>query len=133
MAKELEKMANNNYDVEEEAFEMKCKIEMKRKDPRRKNRNYERMSGTEYRKKGCQKQTSNRVPMTVDLKKMNERCVNDGEKMMSLAVNKIRDKTFVNEMDLISPQVRGGMEEERKELNDSFLGIGERLHFSDST
>eukprot|EP00579_Thalassiosira_antarctica_P012346 CAMPEP_0201910676 /NCGR_PEP_ID=MMETSP0903-20130614/1963_1 /ASSEMBLY_ACC=CAM_ASM_000552 /TAXON_ID=420261 /ORGANISM="Thalassiosira antarctica, Strain CCMP982" /LENGTH=203 /DNA_ID=CAMNT_0048445345 /DNA_START=247 /DNA_END=854 /DNA_ORIENTATION=+ len=116
-------MANNNNGVEEEAFEMKCKFEMKREDPRRKNRNCERMSGAECRKKGCQKQTSDRVPMAVDRKKMNERCVNDGEKMMSLAVNKIRDKTFVNEMDLIPPKVGRGMDKEKKELNESFLGL----------
>ena len=54
---------------------------------------------------------------------MNERCVNDGKKMMSLAVNQIRDKIFVNEMDLIPLQVGRGMEEEKKELNDSFLGL----------
>ena len=38
-------------------------------------------------------------------------------------MNKIGDKTFVNGMDLISLQVDGGMEEEKKELNDSVLGL----------
>ena len=39
LAKELKKMAN---DVEEEAFEMKCTFEKKRKDPSRKNQNCKR-------------------------------------------------------------------------------------------
>ena len=43
-------MAN---DVKEEALEMKGMFEMKRGIPRRKNRDYERIIGTECGKKGC--------------------------------------------------------------------------------
>ena len=65
------------------------------------------------------------MQMVTDSKKMNERCdtVNDGEKMMPLAANKICGKTFVNEMEVIPAQDGRGIKEEKKELNGSFLGL----------
>ena len=42
-------------DVEEFTFEIKRAFEMKREEPRRKNQNFERMSGPEYGKKGRKK------------------------------------------------------------------------------
>ena len=108
-------------DVEEFVFGMKCTFEIKCEDPRRKNRNCKRMSGTEYGKKWCKKQTSpeprnksNRVQMAADHKKMNKQCVNDEKKTMPLAVNKISDKTFVNEMEVMPVQDGRGIKEERK-------------------
>ena len=55
--KVLKKMAS---EAEEEAFEMKCKFEMKREDPRRKNQDCERMIGTECKKKGRNRAALNR-------------------------------------------------------------------------
>ena len=110
------------------------------------------MSRTEFEKKGCKNQIgpgsinesnrvqkaancktiicewivlSNRVQMIADRKKMNERCdsVNGEKRMMSLAVNTIRDKTSVNEMEPNPAQDSSRIE--KKELNGSFLGFGE--------
>ena len=90
--------------MEEEAFEMKCKFEMKREDPRRKNQDCKRMIGMECEKKGCKKLSSlktrnkcNRVQMAVNCREMNESCESVNEKKMdSLVVNKIDNKTFEN-------------------------------------
>ena len=63
--------------------------------------------------------------MAADRKKMNEPCdsVDDEKKMVSMAVNNIRDKTFVNEIELITVQDGRSIEEEKKEVNESFLGL----------
>ena len=55
MAKVWKKMTSSSSDAEEEAFEMKCKFEMKREDLRRKNRDCKRMIGMECEKKGWKK------------------------------------------------------------------------------
>mmetsp|Transcript_38077 Transcript_38077/g.66775 ORF Transcript_38077/g.66775 Transcript_38077/m.66775 type:complete len:144 (+) Transcript_38077:326-757(+) len=88
-------MTRSSSDAEEEAFEMKwCKFEMKREDPRRKNRDCERMTGMECEKK---------VQMAANRKKMNKSCESVNEKrMVSLAVNKIGNKTFENNEKIMS-------------------------------
>ena len=80
MAKVLKKIRS---DVGEETFGMKCTFGMKREDPRRKNRDCERMSGTECGKKGCKNQSSpesrndsDRVQMATHCKKIIGKCDN---------------------------------------------------------
>ena len=91
-------------DIEEEAFEMKRPFEMKRKNPIRKDRDGDRMSDIEARKKGRKNHSSpesrnesNRVMTAADCKKMSN-SVNNEERNISLGVNENPDKTFVNEM-----------------------------------
>ena len=101
-------------DVKQEAFEkkrlskMRHLFEMKREHPRRKNRDCKRKNGTEFGKKGHKnwsspgsRSKSDHVQIAANRKKMNDPCdsVNDDKKMMSLAVNKIRDRTFANEIE----------------------------------
>ena len=63
------------------------------------------------------------MQMAADCKKINKGCVNDEKKAISLAVNKIRDKIFVNEMKVIPVQDGCDIEEEKKELHESFSGL----------
>ena len=91
----------------------------------------QKKSGTECRKKGCKKESrpdlrnkSDCVQMSANCKKMNKSCESViGEKGMSLAVDKISDKTFVNGMEVMPAQDGRGIEEEKKEVTESFLGL----------
>ena len=83
---------------------MKRPFEMKRENPIRKDRDCERMSGIEARKKGRKNQSSpelrnesNCVMKAADCKKMSN-SVNNEERNISLGVNENPDKTFVNDM-----------------------------------
>jgi len=101
-------------DVKQEAFEkkrlskMRHLFEMKREDPRRKNRDCKRKNGTEFGKKGHKnwsspgsRSKSDHVQIAANRKKMNGPCdsVNDDKKMMPLAMNEIRNRTFANEIE----------------------------------
>ena len=54
------------------------------------------------------------MQIAADCEKINKGCVNDEKKAISLAVNKIRDKIFVNEMKVIPVQDGCDIEKKRK-------------------
>ena len=79
------------------------------------------MSGTEYGKKGCKKQTgprsrnkSNHVQKTEDCKKTNEQCVKDEKKMMPIAMDKISNKILRMKWKLCMRRMAATLKRKRK-------------------
>ena len=63
------------------------------------------------------------MQMAADCKKMSKQCANEEKTRMPLAVNKISDKALVNKMEVMPAQDGHGIKEERKQFNESFLGM----------